>query len=362
MCADASAPMLDPRKSGKGMKMNMQRRRMLLGSLGIGTVLGHASSLAASGLQPVTVALSARNSLYHLPLVLAERLGYFRQQGLQLHVVAHESGAAGAAAVLQGKADVLAGAFEHLFELQHKGHFFQAFVQMNSTPMVSLGVTVRHATPFSWQALKGARVGVSALESYTHWMSSLWLMRNGLKPQDVRFVEVGTSASALGALWEGQIDTLCNPDPIMHWLEQRGEIRLIAEARTSLGVQQIAGGSLPGGCLMAREEFLLRHPQTAAALADGVVQALRWLQTAGPTDLFKTVPVAPWLADRAVYLGALYKSRDAYASDGQIQDEAVFNAWRLHARVSAHAPVSRHVLARTFTNAFVRRSPAHQRV
>ena len=93
-------------------------------------------------------------------------------------------------------------------------------------------------------------------------------------------------------------------------------------------------------------------------MADGVVQALRWLQTAGPTDLFKTVPVAPWLGDRAVYLGALHKSRDAYARDGLIQEDAVFNAWRLHARVAAHAPASRNLLARTFTHAFVQRSPA----
>ena len=170
----------------------------------------------------------------------------------------------------------------------------------------------------------------------------------------MQFVEVGTSAAALGALWEGQIDALCNPDPVMHWLEQRGEIRLVAEARTPSGTQQIAGGALPGGCLMAREEFLLRQPQTAAALADGVVQALRWLQTAGPTDLFRLVPVAPWIADRSVYLGALDKSRDAYARDGRVQEEAVFNAWRLHARVAAQVPSSRGQLARTFTNAFVK--------
>jgi len=337
--------------------MDRQRRRMLSMALATGAWLS-CPSLAAAAPEPrqVTVALTARNSLYHLPLVLAERLGYLRQQSLQVNLVSHESGAAGVASVLQGKADVLAGAFEHLFELQYKGHFFQAFAQMNATPMLSLGVATGRVAPRSWQDIKGARIGVSALESSTHWMTSLWLLRHGLQPQDVQFVEVGTSASALGALWEGLVDALCNPDPVMHWLEQRGEIRLISEARTLSGVQQMAGGVLPGGCLMAREEFLSRHPQVAMVLASGVVQALRWLQTAGPTDLFKTVPVAPWIGDRAVYLGALNKLRDAYARDGQIQEEAVFNAWRTHARVASHAPSHRHLLARTFTNAFVARA------
>ena len=332
-------------------------RRQWLVRLGAGC-FGHALAwpvLAAAELRPVTVAMTARNSLYHLPLVLADRLGYFRQQGLQVNLLAHESGAAGVVSVLQGRADVLAGAFEHVFEFQRKGHAFQAFAQMNATPMVSLGVSSDKLSQGQWPALRGARIGVSALESGTHWMASLWLLRHGLQPQDVQFVEVGTSASALGALWEGRVDALCNPDPVMHWLEQRGEIRLMAEARTPSGVQQLAAGGLPGGCLMAREDFLQRQPQVAAVLAEGVVHALRWLQTAGATDLFKTVPVAPWIADRAVYLGALNKLRDAYARDGQIQDEAVFNAWRLHVRVASNPPMARQQLARSYTNAFTAR-------
>jgi NitT/TauT family transport system substrate-binding protein len=350
----ARLPMLCARRRHRGMEI--RRRQVFSMAMAAGMSLGATVASAAAAPQQVSVALSARNSLYHLPLLLADRLGYFRQQGLQVTLLAHDSGAAGVSSLLQGKADVLAGAFEHLFALQQKGHFFQAFVQMNATPMISLGVATGRSGTRSWSDLKSARIGISALESGTHWMSSLWLMRHGLQPQDVHFVEVGTSASALGALWEGQIHALCNPDPVMHWLEQRGEIRLIAESRTATGMQQIGEGPLPGGCLMAREEFLQRHPQVAAALADGVVQALRWLQTAGPTDLFKTVPVAPWLADRAVYLGALYKLRDAYARDGQILPEAVSNAWRLHARVAAQPPSTRALLARTFTNVFVGRS------
>lgn len=324
--------------------------------LAMAVAAGGAACWPAQAAPQVTVALGARNSLYHLPLMLAERLGFFRQQGLQVQLLSHESGQAAVHSVLKGQADVLAGAFEHLFELQRQGQFLQAFVQMANTPMVSLGVSTMRAAPRSWQDLKSARIGVSALDSGTHWMSGLWLLRNGLQMQDVHFVEVGTSASALGALWEGQVDALCNPDPVMHWLEQRGEVRLIAEARTPSGAHQLAAGHLPGGCLMAREDFLSRHPQVAMALTDAVVQALRWLHTAGPTDLFKTVPVAPWITDRAVYLGAFFKLRDAYARDGFIQEDAVFNAWRMHVRVASPMPASRQLLARTFTNAFVART------
>lgn len=331
--------------------MDIRRRQMLVWPL-MGGAAWPLAVRASPEARQVTLALTARNSLYHLPLVLAERLGFFRQQGLQVQLVSYDSGAAGVASVLQGRADVLAGAFEHLFELQRQGHFFQAFVQMANTPMLSLGVSTARAAPRSWQDLRASRIGVSALESSTHWTTSLWLLRQGLSLQDVQFVEVGTSASAVGALWEGQIEALCNPDPLMHWLEQRGDVRVIAEARTPAGTRQLGGGALPGGCLMAREDYLGRHPQLVLALTEGVLRALRWLQTAGPTDLFKTVPVSPWLNDRAVYLGALEKLRNSYARDGLFQEDAVFNAWRMHARVAAQAPSSRNLLPRTFTNAF----------
>ena len=337
--------------------MHSARRRWLRAALATGSAAAWPWSAQAAGpLPPVSIALTARYSLYHLPLVLADRLGYFRQQGLQVTLLPHESGRAALASVLQGKADVLAGAFEHVFELQHRGVFFQAFAQMTATPMVSLAVAAHRSGPRSWQELKTARIGVSALDSGTHWMASLWLLRHGLQPQDVSFVEVGTSASALGALWEGQIDLLCNPDPLMHWLESRGDVRVIAEARSASGVQQLAGGPLPGGCLMAREDHLARQPQQAVALVEAMRQALRWLQTAGPADLFKVVPVAPWIGDRSANLGALEKWREAYPRDVLVQEDAVFNAWRHHAKVASHAPTSRQLLARTFTQAYAPRS------
>ena len=339
--------------------MDRQRRQWLGWAWATG--LAAASALppparAGTAAQPVTLALTAQNSYYHLPVVLADRLGFFRQQGLQVGMLMHDSGAAGLASVLQGKADVLAGAFEHVFELQRRGQAFQVFVQMADTPMLSLGVSTLRPAPRNWQDLRSSRIGVSALESSTHWTTLQWLRRHGLRPDEVSFVEVGTSSGALGALWDGQIDALCNPDPLMHWLEMRNDIRLIAETRSHSGTLLMAGGILPGGCLMARESFLQRQPALAGALADALVQALRWLQTAGPTDLFRVVPVASWMADRAVYLGALEKLRDAFSRDGRIQEEAVFNAWRMHARVSAQLPMPSDRLSRTYTNAFLVRS------
>jgi len=303
----------------------------------------------------VSIALAAPHSLQHLPLTLADRLGYFRQAGVVVEWLPQESCAKALATALQGQANVVAGAFEHLFGLHQKGLNYQAFVQMGRTPQLSLGVSARWDVR-SALLLKGARVGVSSLQSSTHFMACHWLMQNGLLPEDVVFVEVGSSAGVVDALRSGAIDALCSPDPIMFGLEQRNEIRLMGEARTLAASRKLMGGSVPGACLWARSDFLQKQPELTQALSDAVVHALKWLQTAGLTDILKTVPPSHWEGDRAIYLGAFEKQRESYALDGLLAADAVANAWHAYNRLPDRQVGSRPVLASTYTNSFAAKS------
>mgnify|MGYP002135617497 CR=1 FL=1 len=187
-------------------------------------------------------------------------------------------------------------------------------------------------------------------------MASQWLLMHGLLPEDVSFVEVGSANGVWDALRNGSIDAVCNLDPIMHWLEMKNEVLLVGEARSLQGALQVMGAPVPGGCLMAREDFLQRQPEWAQALSDGVVHALKWLQTAGLTDILKTVPAHHWLGDRAIYLGAFEKLRESYALDGVIADDAVVNAWRAHTRLPGRLNNARLSLGQIYTNAMAVKS------
>lgn len=336
------------------------RRSLLLaavGSLAAAQAPTARASEAGRALPRVRLALAASQSLYHLPLTLADRLGYFRQAGVQLEWLPQESGAKALSAALSGQADVVAGAYEHLFGLHLKGLNFQSFVQMSRTPQVSLGGSTRGGmTWHSFADIRGARLGISALDSTTHWMAAQWLLRHGLSTEDVVFVPVGTSAAVMEALRNGSIDALCNPDPVMHWLEQKNDIRILGDARTLQGTRQLMGGSVPGASLFAHADFLQQHPDRVQALSDGVVQALKWLKTAGVTDILRTVPASHWMGDRAIYLGAFEKLRESYAVDGLVRGEDVAHAWRVHAKLMAGGVRRQALPERTFTNAFVNKS------
>jgi NitT/TauT family transport system substrate-binding protein len=97
----------------------------------------------------------------------------------------------------------------------------------------------------------------------------------------------------------------CAMSTLFCYLEQKNELRLMADTRTLSSTQRMFGGALASACLFGKVEFLQKHADLAQSLSLGVVRALKWLKTAGPTDILRTVPSHHWMGDRALYLGAL---------------------------------------------------------
>lgn len=103
----------------------------------MGAALCAASLLAASPAAlaqgkpektKVTIAVGGKALFYYLPLTIAERLGYFKDEGLDVEIVDFAGGAKALQAVVGGSADVVSGAYEHTLVLQAKGQTYQEFV------------------------------------------------------------------------------------------------------------------------------------------------------------------------------------------------------------------------------------------
>jgi NitT/TauT family transport system substrate-binding protein len=202
------------------------------------------------------------------------------------------------------------------------------------------------------------KIGVSAPGSSTNMVANYVLAKGGLKPSDVSFVGVGTASGALAALRSGQIDAISNVDPVMTMLEQKGDVKIIADTRTLKGTQQLFGGPMPAASLYAPEEFITKNPKTVQALTNAMVRALKWLQTAGPSDIINTVPDAYLLGDRALYLASFNAVRDAISPDGLISDASVKISLAALASFNEKIRPEQIDLTRTYTNDFVKKAQA----
>jgi NitT/TauT family transport system substrate-binding protein len=169
-------------------------------------------------------------------------------------------------------------------------------------------------------------------------------------------VGVGTGAGAITALRSGQIDAMSNTDPVMTMLEQKGDVKIISDTRTLKGTQDVFGGPMPAAVLYTRNEFVKANPNTCQALANAIVHGLKWLQTAGPSDIIKTVPEKYLLGDRALYLASFNKVREAIALDGIIPDEGARTALKALASFEPSVKPDHIDLAKTYTNEFARRA------
>ena len=313
------------------MHHNISRRVFSAGAVlaaaGLSTPVLHAQSRLEK--TKVAIAVKGKASFYYLPLTIAQQLGFFKAEGLEVEISDFAGGARALQAVVGGSADVVSGAYEHTINLQNKGQFFQGFVLQGRAPQIALGVSTKTLAGYKSVAdLKGKKIGVTAPGSSTNMMANLVLSRAGLKAGDVSFIGVGTAAGALSAFRAGQIDAMSNIDPVMTMLEQKGDVRIIADTRTLKGTLEVFGGPMPAACLYAPLEFVQKNPNTVQALTLAIVHGLKWLQTAGPSDIIKTVPESYLLGDRALYLASFEKVRESLALDGLFPEEGGKTALR----------------------------------
>ncbi len=303
----------------------------------------------------VTIAVGGKATLYYLPLTLAEQLGYFRDEGLQVEILDFAGGAKALQAMMGGSADVVSGGFDHTIVMQARGQTLTAFVLQGGTPAISLGVAKSSAARWRGpQDLKGMKIGVTAPGSSTHMFVNALLARGGLTRDDVSVIGVGTGPSAVAAMKAGHLDAIANIEPAISLLEREGAVEVVVETVSEQGARSLFGAALPSGCLYTRQSWLRQNPGTAQALANAMVRALRWLAKASPEEVARAVPPHYLLGDRGLYLRAFERQRVSYSRSGRIPPEDAAQMLRVlrgfEPAVQARPDIR---LENAFTNRFV---------
>ena len=307
----------------------------------------------------LTLAVGGKNLLYYLPLTIAEQLGYFKAEGLELSIVDFAGGSQALRALVGGSADVVSGAFEHTVNMQPKGQRLRAVVLMGRAPQIVLGVNPKTMPHFKTVAdLKGKKIGVTAPGSSTNVMTNFVLAKAGLKPSDVSIIGVGAGNGAVAAMRSGQIDAISNLDPVISLLQRSNDLKIVSDTRIVAEAEKVFGGPMPAACLYLPQAFIDKHPKTVQALVNAIVRADRWIQAAGPGDIIKTVPESYLLGDRAVYIDAFLAAKGALSPDGLFPEAGADTARRALASIDAEIGKATIDLKAVYTNDFVKAANA----
>ena len=288
-----------------------------------------AGSACAQGPEKKDIKLGVGGAaaLYYLPLALTERLGHFKEQGLNVEISDFKGGSQSLTALVGGSVDVVTGAYEHTLRMQAKGINITCLVPYGRYPGNVLVVRKSASDKIKTVAdLKGKKIGISAPGSSTQNFVAGLMERAGVSWKDASYISIGTGPSAMAAMKTGgELDALVNLDPAINALVEGGDAVILTDSRTAEGTQEAFGGGYLADCLMVKNDFLKANPNTVQAITNAVVHAMQWLKTASIDDIMKSLPPAYYKSDEALYRLSLEKNLSAFQWDGLVTPEAAKN-------------------------------------
>jgi NitT/TauT family transport system substrate-binding protein len=328
--------------------MNMFRRLCVaLGAL----VLASGAALAQT---KVTIAVGGAGCLCYLPTVLAQQLGEYKKNGLDVELINFKGGSQALTAVLGGSADVVSGYFDHCVNLAAKNQALEAFVVYDRFPGLALVVAPKQIAITSIKDLAGKKVGVSAPGSSTDFFLKYLLSKNGVDPNSVAVIGIGLEATAVAAMEQGSVDAAVMLDPAITLLQGKNkDLKILSDTRTQKDTIDVFGGEYPGGALYSRSDWITRHEKETQALTNAIVATLKWLASHSPEEVMAKMPDELVGADKALYLAALKNTIPMYSTTGRMDPkgaEAVLAVFSQSVPEIAKAHID---LSKTFTNRYV---------
>jgi NitT/TauT family transport system substrate-binding protein len=340
----------------------MDRRTFLAaaGSTGLSLALpqtGFAQQAAAPEKPKVLLGVGGKPLLYYLPLTIAERKGFFKEEGLEVEINDFGGGAKSLQSLIGGSVDVVTGAYEHTIRMQAKGQDVRAVIELGRFPAIVVAVHKDRADKIRSAAdFRGAKIGVTAPGSSTALLAQYAMVKAGLKAADASIVGLGGGAGAVAAMKKGEIDVISHLDPVVAKLEADGDVKVLIDTRTEAGTRALFGGPNPAACLYTKQDFIEKYPNTTQRLVNAFMKALKWVDTASPEQIAEAVPTEYHLGDKPLYLKAVANSKEAYSKTGMIGQEGKASIMDMLQKLDPELQNAKVDLSMTFDERFARRA------
>ena len=241
----------------------MRRYRNMLGPLFLVIAIALSFSAAVSAADKIRVGFSAI-SLANAPVWIAEEKGFFKKYDIETEAIVVGGGAT------RSVSAVIAGDLQ--FGSTGGGAVVSAVFSGSDIIMVAAGnnkgiqrVMVRPDIT-SPAALKGKRVGVTALGSSGHLALLLMLRKWNMAPEDVQTIQVGPSPVMLVSLQKGGIDAAVLQDPTFFVAEDSG-FKTLGDP-VALDIQYLQN------VVISSRAYLKTHRDVASRFMKGLVEGV----------------------------------------------------------------------------------------
>lgn len=327
---------------------------LLVGIISALALSGCGSSVNSNGSIDVKIMVGGLAKQIYLPNMLAQRLGYFKQEGLNVTLIDEASGQSSEDSVLAGQVDAGSGSYNHTIELQAAGKNMEEVVQFGVAPGEAEMVSTKAAASIHSVAdLKGKNLGVTELGSGTQTLTEALLARVGITPDQVHFIPVGAGDTFIAAMQQGRIDAGMTTEPTISRLISGNTGQVLVDLRTPTTTQQALGGNYPFICLFMKNDFVNSHKNVVQKLVNAYVKTLNYIHTHSAEQIADQMPQDYYANNKALYVQALQNQLAMFSPDGKMPTDGPQTVLNIELATKPDVFKGKTIdLTKTFTNEF----------
>jgi sulfonate transport system substrate-binding protein len=330
---------------------------LLLGLTACANDAAHSASGASGGGTRATVRImvGGLNKQIYLPAMLAQKLGFYTEQGLDVQLSDEPAGVDAENAMIAGQVDGVIGFYDHNIDLQSKGKRTESVVQFSQAPgevelvRTDLADSIKSPADF-----KGRHLGVTGLGSSTNFLTKYLAVHAGVPVDQITSVAVQAGPTFIAALQHKQIDAGMTTEPTITTAVSQGLAKVLIDMRTVDGARSALGGTYPAACLYMTTAWVDSHPDAAQKLANAYVKTLKWISTHSGAEITEQMPADYYSGiGKDAYARALDAGKAMFTPDGVMPADGPQTVLTV---LKAFDPTvqGRDIdLSRTYTTAFV---------
>lgn len=325
---------------------------------------GQAGTAGASGAagggsgSKVIIGVGGQTLLTYLPTTLAQQLGYYKEEGVDVELQDLQGGSKALTAMIGGSTQVTSGYYEHTIQMQAKNQSIEAFVDMGLSSGLALVVAPKNEGSIKGIAdLKGKNVGVTAPGSSTDMFVKYLLSKNGLQPTDAAVSAIGAGSSAVAAVQNNQVDAAVMLEPDISVLAKRlGKAPVILQdVRNVDGLKAVFGTeSWPSACLYAKTDWIEKNQDAVGKLAKAIRRTLEYIGEHSGQEIADKMPEKFAGGDKAQYAKVIDDLKKTLSKDGKFTDDGTQAVLKTQRVANPEIGDKAIDLSKTYTNDYVK--------